>query len=166
MNNRLPCALATISLLFAACDRQPAVVMETTPRPYAPTSLARIETLENQALRTEIYNFEHSPSAARVARVKKVFAEIELEFAELNELLAAKSADERAKAAGKLADLHACEAAAKARFLHLEAQASEASLLQASKGSAERIGEKLDGAVRKIHEKVRVDAAAVRDQIR
>ena len=46
MNNRLACTLATISLLVTACSREPAVVMDTTPRPYAPTSLERIETLE------------------------------------------------------------------------------------------------------------------------
>ena len=167
MNNRLACTLATISLLVTACSREPAVVMETAPRPYAPTSLERIETLENNALRTEINNFEHSPTAVHAARVKKVFAELNLEFAELNELLATKSADERAKAAGKLAELRAGEATAQARFLQIETQASTGTPnQQANAGPAEIIGGKIDGAARKIRERVRDAAATVRDQNR
>ena len=104
MKSRILFALATACLVIAACDRRPAVVMETAPRPHTPTSLARIETLATNDLRTEINDFEHLPSAVHGARVKKLFAEIELEFAELNELLAMKSADERANTAGKLAD--------------------------------------------------------------
>ena len=170
MNSRILSAFATASLLVTACDRQPAVVMETTPRPYAPTSLARIETLETQVLRTDIDKYEHSPSAVREARVKKVFAEIELEFAELNELLAMKSEDERANAAGKLAALRACLDAEQIRFLRLEAlsasKAREHAEQLAEKGAAERIGGKMDDAARKVGNAFRDAGETIRERTR
>ena len=170
MNIRALSSIAAVSLLVTACDRQPAAIRETTPRPYVPNSLANIGKLENGALRTEIAAFERSSSAVNAARVKKVFADIELEFAELNELLATKIADERAESADKLAELRAQLDAAQSRFQRLEALASpkpsEISDQQSRKGTAEKIGEKVDEAARKVGNKLRDAGEAVRDQTR
>ncbi|MEO6786408.1 MAG: hypothetical protein ABI318_09775 [Chthoniobacteraceae bacterium] len=170
MNRRALCSIATASLLVAGCDRQPATVMETAPRPYAPTSLAQIEKLETGTLLAEIDAFERSPSAVHGARVRKTFAEIDLEFAELNALLATKGADVRADSAGKLAELRAQQHAAQLRFQRLEVlaspKASEVSDQQAGKGTAEKIGEKVDEAVQKVGNKLRDAGEVIRDQTR
>lgn len=164
--------LATVTLLAAGCNRQQPVIIETAPSPPPATPVARTETLETHALRREIDTFERTPSTVQSARVKKAFAEIDGEIAELIEHVAKKTGDERAKAARKLADLRAYREAEQARFLRLEALAPLQGRRAAEEppspreGTAERIGEKIDDAARKVENKLRDAAETVRDKTR
>ena len=170
MNNRILSALATATLLAAGCNRQPPVIIEGTPPPSPPTPVARTVTFETHALRREIDTFEHTPSVVQGARVKKAFAEIDGEIAELIEHVAKKSGSERAEAALKLADLRAYRDAEQVRFLRLEAlapsQPRQVTEQPARDGTAEKVGEKIDEAARKVGNKVRDAAEVIRDRTR
>ena len=167
MNRRILFPIAAACLLTGGCNRRPAVIMETSPRPYAPTSIAHIETLETQTLRTELATFERTPTAVQGALVKKIIAEIDLELAQLNELLATKTEEERANVADKVAELRACRDAAQARFLRLETPVPLQPAEQpANEGPAEKAGAKIDEAARKVRGKLLEAADAVREQTR
>lgn len=171
--------VASAALLVAGCDRRPTVVIEPSPPPPPPivpaipsTPVARTETFETHALRREIDLFELGPSTVQSARVKKAFAEIDGEIAELIEHVAKKTGDQQAKAARKLADLRAYRDAEQVRFLRLEALAPLKGREDADRppvrreGTAERIGEKIDDTARKVENKLRDAAETIRDKTR
>ena len=179
--------ILAVSMVGAGCNRQP-VVIQTAPPPtpvpqIAPAMavvpevlrvpvapVARTENFETHALRREIDAFDRSPSAVQSARVKKAFAELDGEIAELIEHVARKTGDEQAKAARKLADLRTYRDAEQVRFLRLEAlaplQTRAASEPLRDEGTGEKIGQKIDDAARKVENKLRDAAETVRDRTR
>jgi hypothetical protein len=132
--------------------------------------VARTETFETHALRKEIDAYEGTPSTAQGARVDKAFAEIDGEIAELVEYIAKHRGEDRAEAERKLVNLRAYRDAEKVRFTTLQAKAPvrEAGVIVEPKsdGTAEKVGEKIDQAARKVEDGLRDAADAVRDRTR
>ena len=173
MNIRPLLSIALVSLFAAGCNRQSRVIIETPPPAPTPLPVARTETFETKALGRAIDAFEHTPSTVQSARVKKALAEMDGEIAELVEYVAKKTGDGRAEAARKLADLRAYRDAEYTRFLRLEAQmppqerlGAEPPVHERGEGVAEKIGEKIDKAARKVEEGVKDAADAVRENAR
>jgi len=166
MNSRTLIALATTGFLVIGCNRQPPVVMETAPRPSA----ASPATPETVALRMEIDTFETTPSIVQGERVKKAFAEVDGGIREMVDVCAKKTGEERLQAARKLADLRACRDAEQVRFLRLEALATRQVLENQNpppaEGPAEKVGVKIDEAVRRVGDGLRDAAEVIRDQTR
>ena len=173
MNIHTLLSVTVASLLAAGCQRESRVIIETAPPDPTPLPVARTETLETRVLGREIDTFEQTPSTVQAARVKKAFAEIDGEIAELVEYVAKKTGDGRAEAARKLANLRTYREAEHARFLRLEAKAPLPEPIVTGlparprgEGTAERIGESIDKAARKVEESVKDAAEAVREKTR
>lgn len=171
MNSRTFSAFTAAALVTAGCDRKPAVIVETVPSTPMRAPVARTATFETHALRKEIDAFGRTPSGVQAARVKKAFAEIDGEIAELVEHVARKTGGERAEAARKLADLRAYRDAEQVRFVRLEAtaplQERPTALEQPRRdGTAERVGEKIDEAAQKVEGGLREAADKIREQVR
>ena len=165
--------ITVAAVLAAGCNRQPRVIVEVAPPAPTPLPVARTVTFETRALGREIDTFEQTPSTVHRARVQKAFAEIDGEIAELVEYVAKKTGDGRAEAARKLANLRTYREAEHARFLRLEAKAPLPEPIVTGlparprgEGTAERIGESIDKAARKVEESVKDAAEAVREKTR
>jgi hypothetical protein len=151
---------------FAACDRQ-IVVVEKAPATPLPEPVARTKTLETSRLGSAVDDFEREPSAARRATVKKAFAELDGEIAELQEYIAKHGGEERAKAAAKLQNLQSYRAAESARFTAAEAKgtASDREPADARSGT-----EKVEDSARKagnaIEDAAKKTGDAIKDAVR
>lgn len=173
MNRHLFLSVAAAGLLVVGCRRETRIIIETTPPAPTPLAVARTDTFETRALGREIDTFERTPSMVQSARVKKAFAELDGEIAELVEYVAKKTGDGRAEAARKLADLRAYRGAENARFLRLDAQIPREVRVDAEttesarrEGVAEKIGGKIDDAAKKVEEGVKDVVEAVRENTR
>lgn len=167
MNRRIPFSIVTACLLVAGCNREPAAIIERAPPEPSPTPVARTATMETHALGREIDTFERTPSVVQGARVKKAFAEMDVEIAEMIELVAKENGDGLPGAARKLADLGAYRDAEHVRFLRIEALAPLRSAEQPrNEGPAEKVGGKIDEAARKVGNKFRDAAEVIRDRTR
>lgn len=163
-------SLGAASIVAAACNRQPTVVVQAPPPTPTPLPVARTETFETRALAREIDKYQQDPSQAQSARVAQAFAEIDGEIAELSELVAKRDGEARAEAARKLANLRAYRDGEKTRFAALEVKAAPAPEPRVStprgEGTGEKIGEKIDEAAGKVEDKIRDAADAIRDKTR
>jgi hypothetical protein len=114
-----PAIAASLVLSFAACEKRTVVVVEPSAPQAEPVSKTR--TFETAALKSAINSYEQAPSPARAADVRKAFAELDGEIAELEADVAKKTGQDRAEAAQKLANLTGYREAERARFAKLEA---------------------------------------------
>ena len=168
MNRHLYLSLAAAGLLVAGCRRETRVIIETTPPAPTPLPVSHTDTFETRALGREIDTFERTPSAVQSARVKKAFAELDGEIAELVEYVAKKTGEGRAEAARKLADLRTYRGAEHTRFVLLDARMLPQERLGAERGEGvgEKIGGKIDDAAKKVEEGVKDAVEAVREKAR
>jgi hypothetical protein len=162
---KLTCLAAPISaallLAITACERKTVVVVESPPV----EPVAKTKTFETAALKAAIDSYERAPTNEAAANVRKRFAELDSEIAELEGRVARKSGDERAEAAQKLANLTAYRAAETARFAKAQAAAPSGVRVDARSGA-----EKVEDAARRTGEALK-DAAketgnAIKDIVR
>ena len=179
MKNRLISAVgistfALIALLGSTgCKPQPTVLSPAEPTPSAP--VARTETLETNVLQKEIDLYEQIPSVAQSARVDRAFAEIDGEIAELVELVATQTGDDRAEAAAKLKNLREYREGEQGRYLILQANAKIDGRVDSTSvpptpepardGTVEQIGEKIDETASEIGKSIEDAAETVRDKV-
>lgn len=116
----LACLCACLVFLsgFAGCNRR----SENPPPPPEPP-VPQTKTLETSRLGTAIDLYERSATAENHADVKKAFAELDGEIAELEALVAQRSGGEREEAAVKLKNLQTYRAKETLRFTAAEAAA-------------------------------------------
>jgi hypothetical protein len=102
MNCRRMLIAATLATVaFTGCERKPAVV-EVRPATPLAEPVARTKTLETSQLGVAIDAYERTPTEEHRADVRKAFAELDGEVAELEALVAQRSGtsrDEATKAA-------------------------------------------------------------------
>ena len=175
MNSRFILTLGIAALATVGCDRKPQIIV-TVPATPLPMPVARTATFETRALQKEIDAFDRDPSQTQFARVRKAFVEIDGEIEELVEHVAEKSGGAREEAARKLSDLLAYRTAEHNRFLRLESRTQlqdrgyatdiAATPTPRVERGAERLGEKIDDAARKVEGGLRDAADAIRDKTR
>lgn len=105
------------TLMFSACDKRKdtTVIIETQTPPATDT-----KTLETRALGTAINTYDKAPTAENAADVKRAFAELDGEIAELEGHVSNKTGDARAEALKKLNDLTAYRTSETARFTAIQ----------------------------------------------
>jgi hypothetical protein len=169
-------ALAGVALALVGCEQRTVVVRESAP-PVEP--VARTKTLETSVLKSRIDAYERAPSLENSADVRKAFAELDAEIAELEGHVARKTGEDRAEAAQKLANLTAYRAAETARFQRAQTAApavapagrvDDRSGLQKTEDAARRTGNALEDAAKETGAALK-DAAkdagnAIKDAVR
>lgn len=161
------------------CERR-TVIVETRPAEPVAEPIARTETLETIKLASALDTFERNPSAENSADVKKAFADLEGEIAELEARVAKTSGGDRDEAALKLRNLQSYHDAEKLRFTKAQAlsrvDATTSPDLpvrtdrEAVEDGARRTGDSLEDAAKKVGSAVK-DAAdkagdALKDAVR
>ena len=124
MNPRILTAIAAaVAVSFSACERR-TVVVDVAPATPIPEPVAKTRTLETSHLGAAVNSYERNPSAENLADVKKAFADLDGEIAELEGLVAKRNGGEREEAAAKLRNLRAYRAAEAARLTVAQAGAT------------------------------------------
>jgi phage FluMu gp28-like protein len=148
--------LAGLVLAFAACERKTVVIVE----PAAPDPVAKTRTFETAALKSSIDAYEHVPTEEKAADVRKSFAELDSEIAELEARVARETGEDRAEAAQKLANLTAYRTAESARFVKAQATPREIRVdprsgLQKAEDAARKTGETVKDAAEKVGDTIK-----------
>lgn len=105
-------------LLAAGCEKNTVTIATPSPTPVileiAPRTATN--TLETKRLGLAIDQFVSAPSAVNSADVKKAFAEMDVEIAELESRVAQTTGQDRAEAQAKLTNMQTYRAAETARY--------------------------------------------------
>jgi hypothetical protein len=156
--------IAAVSLL--GCERK-TVVVEVVPATPIPEPVAKTKTLETHRLGAALDTYERQPTGENHAEVKKAFADLDGEIAELEALVAKRTGSEREEAAVKLKNLQAYRAAETARFTAAQVTAPLAARPAAdARSGAEKIE---DGAKRvgnSIEDAAKRTGDAIKDAVR
>jgi hypothetical protein len=142
---------ATSLLAMTACEKRTVVVVEKPPG----EPIAQTKTLETSGLKASIDAYEQAPTAERAADVRKAFAELDGEIAEL------QGGSEQAEAAQKLANLSAYRAAEAKRFEQAGGSRPTGIVVDPRPGV-----EKVEDAARKTGEALKDAAKETRDAIK
>lgn len=153
----LPTIVAISLSVMTACEKRTVVVVEKpSGEPEAQT-----KTLETSGLKTAIDAYEQSPTPERAADVRKAFAELDGEIAELQGHVAKKSGTEQAEAAQILANLSAYRAAEAKRFEKAGGPNPQVIVIDPRPGV-----EKVEDAARRTGEALKDAAKETRDAIK
>lgn len=152
---KLPTILAVSIAVFAfaACDRQPKVVVIEDRRPVEVTPpVARTKTFETARLGRAIDLYERAPTAANSADVSKAFAELDGEIADLTSYISKHDGAERAEAERKLANLREYRAKETARYATAQARAVPGTAFpdEPVRRDADRATESAEDAARRV----------------
>ncbi len=136
----LPIVL-TVGLLAFGCEKKPTV--DLTVKPTTAT-----KTFETSRLGNAIDRYVSSHSAVDAADANKAFAELDGEIAELQERVAKTDGDDRAEAAGKLANLQSYRTKEQVRFSAAKATAPMSTSTPETdvRSGAEKVGDSLNRA--------------------
>ncbi|MES2571095.1 MAG: hypothetical protein V4710_13695 [Verrucomicrobiota bacterium] len=174
--------IATVALSLAACERKGStVIVETRPPHSSPAeAIPPITTRETKKLGEAIDSFQAHPTAEASAEVKKRFAELDGEIAEL-ELSAAKSSGrEQEEANAKVRNLQSYRMTEAARFTRIQGPSTDRLPSETPPDSrtatdkvedkARDVGDRLEAGAKKAGEVIK-DAAertgeAVKDVVR
>jgi hypothetical protein len=118
------CLLIAATLVVAAvagCERK-TVVVEVRPATPLAEPGARTKTFETSQLGAAIDAYERRPTEEHRADVRKAFARLDGEIAELEALAGRRTGTSRDEAAAKLRNLQTYRAAETARFTALQAK--------------------------------------------
>jgi BMFP domain-containing protein YqiC len=113
MNTLTKISFTLVLTTLVGCEDRKVVVIEEKP---AGQPVAQTKTLETAALKSAIDSYTAYPTAENAAHVRKAFAELDGEIAELEAKVTRETGEDRAEAAQKLANLTAYREAEKARF--------------------------------------------------
>jgi hypothetical protein len=116
---------ACLVLAFTACERKTVEVI-VPANPDAADPVPQTRTFETAGLKSAIDTYEKMPTTENAADVRKAFAKLDGEIAELEGHVARKTGNERAEAAQKLANLTTYRTAETARFAKAQATAGVA----------------------------------------
>lgn len=150
------------ALVCLGCERK-TVVVEMPPVTPIAEPITQTKTLETSRLGSAVDDYEREPSAKNQGSVKRAFANLDGEIAELEELVAKKSGSERQEAAAKLKNLQAYRTAEAARFaatpagalLSAPPSADARTGVDKAEDAANRIGNTIEDAARKTGEALR-----------
>lgn len=109
---------AGFALALVACERKVVIVERPHTEP-----IAEITTFETMGLKNSIDAYEKQPTDENAAGVRKAFAKLDGEIAELEGHVAKKTGEPRAEAAAKLVDLTRYRSEEKARFTRAQVAA-------------------------------------------
>ena len=157
MNRRIFSSLAlAAALALMACERK-TVVVEVVPATPVIEPVAKTKTLETSRVGSAVNAYERTPSAENHADVKKAFAELDGEIAELEALVAKRTGGERAEASAKQGHLQSYRTAKTARFTAVRAKsplgvhpaADARSGAEKVEDGAKRVGSSIEDAAKK-----------------
>lgn len=158
-------ALAALgAFMTMGCERKTVIVEVpvASPTPVA-APVSHTKTLETSRVGAAIDTFNNSPTAENRADVKKAFADLDGEIAELESLVARRAGSERAEAAAKLKNLQQYRAAESVRFTAAQAKAPLASPARVD----DRTGaEKVENSAKRVGNSVEDGAKRVGDAIK
>ncbi len=167
MNKLLTSAAIAAAISLGACERKTVTIEAPTPvdlhwTPDAPTS-----TLETKKLGAAVDNYVASPTDTNAAQVKKTFADLDGEIAELEERVAKTTGQDRAEAQGKLTNLQTYRAAETARFSVASVKLAPAhpTPVVDTRAGAEKVGDGVENAANKIGRTLEHGAENVGDKI-
>ena len=167
MNKLLTCGAIAAVISLGACERKTVTIVAPTPvdlhqAPDAPTT-----TLETKKLGIAIDNYVASPSDMNAAQVKKAFADLDGEIAELQERVAKTSGQDQAEARGKLTNLQTYRAAETARFsvASVKLAPMNPTPVVDTRAGAEKVGDNVENAAQKIGRSIEHGAENVGDKI-
>ena len=123
MNRLFWLSVSTLAVVvFGGCERK-TVDVDVRPSTPVPEPVARTKTFETSQLGAAIDAYGRTPTEEHRADVRKAFAELDGEIAELEALVAQRSGTSRDEAATKLRNLQTYRAAETARFTAAQAGA-------------------------------------------
>lgn len=163
MTRRILSSLAiAAAVTLMGCERK-TVVVEVAPATPVVEPVAKTKTLETARLGAAVDAYERTPSAENHADVKKAFAELDGELAELEGLVAKRTGVEREEAAGKLRNLQGYRIAETARFTAAQAKspldvrpaADARSGAEKVEDGAKRVGNSIEDAAKKTGDAIR-----------
>ena len=154
--------LTILAVPFVGCERKTVVVMEQ-PAPPLTEPAARTTTLETSKLGAAIDAYERGPTEEHRADVRKAFAKLDAEIAELEALVAQRTGTPRDEAATKMRNLQAYRAAETARFTALQAmvvagvqtEGDARTGAEKVEDGAKRVGRTLEDAAKRAGEAVK-----------
>ncbi len=123
-NWSIPFTAFALAFLGPACERKTVVIETRSSEETVGEPIPRTDTLETKRLGSTIDDFERGPSAENNADVKKAFADLDGEIAELEARVARISGGDRDEAALKLRNLQSYRAAEQLRFTRAQAAAN------------------------------------------
>lgn len=155
-------------LASVGCERKTVVIEVPPPTPMA-EPVAKTKTLETSRLAGAIDAYETRPGAENSADVKKAFAKLDGEIAELEAYVAKHEGTERAEAAAKLKNMQEYRAAETARFTAVQAKSAlsaPASSPVDDRSGAEKAGDAARKAGHEIEDAAKKTGDAIKDAVR
>ena len=165
-------AVLSVFLALAACEKKETVTI-SIPTP-TPIDLQRTpdtvtSTLETKKLGLAIDEFVAHPGEIEAANVKKAFADLDGEIAELQARVAETTGQDRAEAQGKLTNLQTYRAAETARFSVASVTVPASGAVPVApvdtRSGAEKVEDNVEGAARRIGNSIENGVENVGDKI-
>ncbi|MEO7931899.1 MAG: hypothetical protein ABIT76_01950 [Chthoniobacterales bacterium] len=160
-------ALLTFSLVGAGCEKKVEVVIPSpTPIDITRTPESATATLETKKLGTAIDQYASTPSAENAADVKRAFADLDGEIAELQARVAKTSGSDQAEAQAKLTNMQTYRAKETARYAAATATAPQSNMTPIEPVDTRTGAEKIEHTLDKVGRSIEHSAENVGDKVK